>query len=35
MDVTEEDEGDDMELSKLDLDAIKEECGKKGHGYVS
>ena len=24
-----------MELGELDLDAIEEECGKKGQGYVS
>ena len=35
MDMTEEEEGDDMELGELDLDAIEEECGKKGQGYVS
>ena len=35
MEETEEDERDDMELVKLDLDAIEEECGKKGKGYVS
>ena len=35
MEETDEDERDDMELVKLDLDAIEEECGKKGKGYVS
>ena len=35
MDVTVEEEGDEMELGELDLDAIEEECGKKGQGYVS
>ena len=35
MEETKEDERDDMELVKLDLDAIEEECGKKGKGYVS
>ena len=34
MEVIEEDEGDEMELGELDLDAIEEECGKKGKGYV-
>ena len=29
MEGTEEEEGDDMELDELDLDAIEEECGKK------
>ena len=24
-----------MELGELDLEAIHEECGKKGQGYVS
>ena len=24
-----------MELGELDLEAIQEECGKKGQGYVS
>ena len=35
MDVIVEEEGDEMELGELDLDAIEEECGKKGKGYVS
>ena len=35
MEGMEEDEGDDMELKELDLDAIEEKCGKKGQGYVS
>ena len=35
MDVTVEEEGDEMELGELDLEAIEEECGKKGQGYVS
>ena len=35
MDGVEEDEGDDMELGELDLDAIEEECRKKDQGYVS
>ena len=35
MEGTEEDNGEDMELSELDLDAIEEECRKKGQGYVS
>ena len=35
MDVTVEEEGNELELGKLDLDAIEEECGKKGQGYVS
>ena len=30
MDVTMEEEGDEMELDELDLDMIEEECGKKG-----
>ena len=34
MEVMEEDEGEEMELGELDLDMIKEECGKKGKGYV-
>ena len=29
-----EDEGEDMDLGELDLDAIEEECRKKGQGYV-
>ena len=29
MEVMEEDEGEEMELGELDLDAIEEECGKK------
>ena len=33
--MTMEEEGHEMELGKLDLDAIEEECGKKGQGYVS
>ena len=35
MEVMEEDEGEEMELGELDVDAIKEECKKKGKGYVS
>ena len=35
MEGTKEEEGDDMELGKLDLDVIEEECGKKCQGYVS
>ena len=35
MEGTEEEEGDDMELRELDLDTIKEVCGKKCQGYVS
>ena len=35
MDVTKEEEGDDMELGELYLDATEEECGKNGKGYVS
>ena len=35
MDVTEEDEGEEMELGELDLDVIEEKCGKKGQSYVS
>ena len=35
MEGTEEEEGEDMELGELDLDAIVEECGKKVQGYVS
>ena len=35
MEVIEEDEWEEMELGKLDLDAIEEECGKKGQGYLS
>ena len=35
MEETKEDERDDIELVKLDLDGIEEECGKKGKGYVS
>ena len=34
MEVMEEDEGEEMELGELDLDAIKEECEKKGKVYV-
>ena len=30
MDMIEEEEGDDMELGELYLDAIEEDCGKKG-----
>ena len=30
----EEDDGEEMELEELYLDAIEEECGKKGKGYV-
>ena len=29
MEVMEEDEGEEMELGELDLDAIEEECRKK------
>ena len=35
MEGMEEDEGEDMDLGELDLDAIEEECRKKGQGYVS
>ena len=35
MEGMEEDEGEDMDLGKLDLDAIEEECRKKGQGYIS
>ena len=35
MEVMEDDEVEEMELGELDLDTIKEECGKKGQGYVS
>ena len=35
MEGTKEGEGEDMELGELDLDAIEEECRKKGQGYVS
>ena len=35
MEGTEEDEGEDMDLGELDLDAIEEECRNKGQGYVS
>ena len=35
MEGVEEDEGEDMDLGELDLDAIEEECRKKGQGYVS
>ena len=35
MEGTEEEEGEDMELGELGLDAIEEECRKKGQGYVS
>ena len=34
MEGTKEDEGEDMDLGELDLDAIEEECRKKGQGYV-
>ena len=34
MEGTEEDKGEDMDLGELDLDAIEEECRKKGQGYV-
>ena len=34
MEIMEEDEGEEMELGELYLDAIEEECGKKGKGYV-
>ena len=30
-----EEEGEDMELGELDLDAIEEEGRKKGQGYIS
>ena len=30
MEGKEEDEGEDMDLGELDLDAIEEECRKKG-----
>ena len=35
MEGVEEDEGEDMDLGELELDAIEEECRKKGQGYVS
>ena len=35
MEGMEEEEGDDMELSEIDLDVIEEECRNKGQGYVS
>ena len=35
MEGTKEDEGEDMDMVKLELDAIEEECRKKGQGYVS
>ena len=35
MEGTEEDEGEDMDLDELDLDAIEEECRNKGQGYIS
>ena len=35
MEIVEEDADEEMELGDLDLDAIKEECGKKGKRYVS
>ena len=35
MEGVEEVEGEDMDLGKLDLYAIEEECRKKGQGYVS
>ena len=35
MEVVDEDEVEEMELGELDLEAIEEECGKKGHRYVS
>ena len=35
MEGVEEEEGEDMELGELDLDAIEEECRKKEQGYVS
>ena len=31
----EEEEVKEMELGELDLDAIQDECGEKGKGYVS
>ena len=34
MEGTEEDEGEDMDMGELELDAIEEECRKKGQGYV-
>ena len=34
MEFMEKDEGEEMELGKLDLDAIEEECRKKGKRYV-
>ena len=34
MEIMEEDGEEEMELGDLDLDAIEEECGKKGKGYV-
>ena len=35
MEGSKEDEAEEMELGELDLDVIKEECGKKGNGYVT
>ena len=35
MEIVEEADDEEMELGELDLDAIEEECGKKGKGYVS
>ena len=35
MEGMEEEEGEDMELGKLDLNTIEEECRKKGQGYIS
>ena len=35
MEIVEDDADEEMELGELDLDAIEEECGKKGKGYVS
>ena len=35
MEGVEEDEGEDMDMGELHLDAIEEECRKKGQGHVS
>ena len=35
MEGVEGDEGEDMDLGELDLDAIEEECRNKGQAYVS
>ena len=35
MEIVEEGDDEEMELGEIDLDAMEEECGKKGKGYVS